>query len=512
MMNLKTFFLLFVFVSIAFATSAALGVSSYTVSPSSIKPGSTGKAIITLNNGGDDTASQVTISYTPTLAGFTGGSYSQQLFVGDIAGHSSTIVTIPFIVPADLPARVYSFTFDIYFQGTNSGSKTSGGSIPVSVTNPPILSFITENVSKPVIGPSSSFIIYARIKNDGGPASNLQLIYPTNSQFSSSGGNNLFVGSIDSGKVIDFQIPFTAASSISEGVYSIPLNYSFDDSNGISSTGQASFGPIIAAQLSNELTARIETKNLVQPGGVADIDVILTNLQDQPLSNLIVSLSSNANYVVLDGNDKVFDSLGAKSEVRIPFKVGISPSSFSSFYPVSINISYVSPLRGGSSVVKTGGIQISGASSFEIVSSTTPSPLTADSQLYTLSLKISNTGNSPVRALNVKIDGDFLDFVGSNGDYIGALNLDDFSTVSLQTGVKKGITAGVKNVTVHLTYKDTYNRQYSDDEVISIHVYSTDEAKSLSGTSSSGVWISIIIILVIASIVWFVIRRRNSKA
>ncbi|VVB70201.1 Uncharacterised protein [uncultured archaeon] len=512
MKSLKWFFLVFLIASLSFA-SAALGVTSYSISPSSIKPGSSGKAVITLTNNGDTTASQVIIGYSNTLGSY-GNTYTDSLSVGDIAAKGSTIVTIPFSVPASLPAKIYSFSFNIYFQSTTSGTSTSGGSVPISVTNPPILSFITENVSTPVVSPSSSFIIHAKVTNSGGPASNVQLFYGVDSLFSSSTGNTFFIGNIDSNKQISVDLPLTAASNIPQGVYSIVLNYSYDDSNGASSTSQASFGPIIAAQLANDLTAKIDTKNLVQPGGVADVDVVLTNLQDQTLSNIVVSLSSNnSNYVVLDGNDKSVDSLGPKAQVRVPFKVGINPASFSSFYPVDILISYVSPSRGGSSIVKTGGIQISGASSFDIVSSTVPSPLAADNQVYSISLKVSNTGNSPVRALSVKVDSDFLNFIGDNGDYIGTLNLDDFSTVSLDAVVKDGTTTGMKNLKVHITYKDTYNQAYTDDQIIPIQVYSSQDAAQLSGKSSGSAWFYVIIILVIAAaVVWFVIRRKKNKS
>lgn len=508
-MNLKMFFVLFALFGLVFSASAALGVSSYSVSPTSIKPGSSGKAVVTITNNGDETASQVSLAYTPSIGGYS-GSYTDKIFVGDIAGKGSTIVTIPFSVSSTLSPKVYSFTFDIYSTTSTSGTKTSGGSIPISVTNPPILSFITLNVSKQVISPSSIFQIHAKIKNDGGEADNLQLIYPVGGVFTSSASNNVFIGNINAGETKDVELPFQASSSITEGVYSILLNYSFDDSNGISSTGQASFGPIIAAQLSQELSARIESKNLVQPGGTADLEVVLTNLQDQTLSNLIISLASNTtNYVVLDGNDKKVDVLPGGSEIRVPFKVGISPSSFSSFYPIDVKINYVSPLRGGSSVTKTGGIQVSGASSFNVAGSTTPSPLTLNDQIYNLALKISNTGNSPVRALSVTVDADFLNFINGNGDYIGTLNLDDFSTLSLNAVVKPGTTNGQKNMTVHLIYKDTYNREYSDIETVSIQVFSVSEANAISGQSSGILWL--IILVIISAGVWFGVRKYKSK-
>ncbi len=518
-MNRRPAFALFAlaFMALAFLPSfaAALGpsiaITNYSVVPSTIKPGSSGKILLTLANMGDQTANSITISHD-----LIGVNSQGTVFAGDIGPSGSTLVSIPFSVPSTFKPQVFSLSMTVYYN-----NKATPLSVLLSITKPPILQAETLSVSQGVVSPGDSFSIRVRFSNAGGAANNLVISYPSDSAFSPTGTSQISIGSLAEGEMKEVEIPFRAGTAIASGVYTVPVTLAYDDSNGFSSSSNITLGPIAASATTDDLAISLVTpQGALGLGDSADLRVNIHNLQNVDLTSLTVSLVPDANasqyFTLLSENDQRILTIPAGQTASVNFKVGVSPSALVTFYPLSIRVTYQSPRRGSATITKQIGVQVSGNPALSTIVTSNPAPLTTSGDVYTLSIQVSNTGNTPVRALSMHASSPVLNFVGGNEGYIGTLNIDDYSTPQFTVLVKKGTAPGSHPLSVQLTYKDTYNQVHVETQNVTVDVVSPEVAALASqknGNSSPlPLIIGGIIVLAVAYLAYRRFRHKEKRA
>jgi hypothetical protein len=234
--------LFIVLLALVAVASADIQITSYSILPTTLKPGVTGSATITVYNPSTTTATGVVIYQGGEQFTFT----SNRVQLGDLGPLGSTVITIPFIINNDTTPGVYNLRLDAFWtEGSNSLTKTL--SIPISVTNPPIFSFSFTALKQVV--PSEHFAVEGQITNNGGSVSRVVLTTDS-SYFFLDGISQLSIGNIASGQNVSFNIPLVTSASATPGVQSIPLVVTYQDPQGAEQETTITINPVNVEQSS----------------------------------------------------------------------------------------------------------------------------------------------------------------------------------------------------------------------------------------------------------------------
>ncbi|MFH1649033.1 MAG: hypothetical protein ABIA93_00610, partial [Candidatus Woesearchaeota archaeon] len=126
---------------------------------------------------------------------------------------------------------------------------------------------------------------------------------------------------------------------------------------------------------------------------------------------------------------------------------------------------------------------------------------------------ISNTGPSDINYVTFTLlDSKGYEVVGPRQKYIGNLQSDDFETEQFSIHIADDASRD-ENLTLHISYRDSYNRPYDDKVELLMHVYSTGEARKLGLLPAPNIsgWIIFIIILVLVVGIWYWRRKRHKR-
>jgi len=484
--------------------SADAQITSYSVLPSTLKPGVTGSATITVSN-----------PSTTTLAGvviYQGGEQftfnSNRVQLGDLGALGSTLITIPFTIKEGVTPGIYNLRLDAFWtEGSETHTKTF--SIPINVTNPPIFRFSFAPLNQ--ITPGQSFVVTGQLENGGGDVSKI-VITVNSASFFLDGISQLSLGDLPSGSNASFTIPIVASASISSGVQSIPLTVAYQDPQGALQQTTININPVQVAKSSVDFLVDAQPdKKPVSPGGKTKFSVNITNDGNSKAYSAKVSVSSASQYfTTLGSSERYFDSISPSSTDEMEFEIGVSGSAPAGYYPLTITVNYLN-VNGETQtpVQKQVGVEVGDVPQIEITPSTNPSPIAAGGT-YALSLQFSNTGNINIRALSMRASSDDFEMLSSPDNYIGNLNLDDYSTVQYTIHSKNGLKPGSYPIHVMMTFRDAYNTPHNVTQDVLLEVVSPDII-SLTQKPAGMSLTSIFIILIVVGAAGYLVYTRYFK-
>ncbi len=433
--------------------------------------------------------------------------------LGDIGALGTTLASLPFKVREDAVPGNYVVTLTLAYI-SNVGGTTSGYkkfSIPVTISPTLLLQVENVEVSKSSIAPGDSFVINATLVNKGGRLNNMILSYPSNSNFSFDGQNQILLGDLESNGEKRIVVPLIAGERIKAGYYSVALTLKYDDAVSTGKTEELLVGPISAVSESSRVTIYAETQSMA-PGSTSSLKLRVKNTGDDTLFDVHVILPEEAAFFVpLDFSEKIIPSIESGEEATVEFQVGVSTNAEVKAYSVPLTIRYQGKTLGSQVVTKNVGLRVAGTPELAVIASTSPAPMTVGAQQYKLSVQVSNVGNTAVRAVAVYVSSETLEFLGSQKEYVGTLNLDDYSTSQFPVVVKPGTTPGTYEVSVELTYKDAYNNPYRETHKASIEVVSSDVAALARGPTSTNPFLIVGGIVLLAAVLYFGYNRFLKK-
>ncbi len=450
-MEMKTIAIMFVLM--AFFTPlvhAGIEIKSYEISPSTLKPGMSGTIILTLNN--PSSTEFIKDAYLDASA--NGIQFNVDNKIGDLGALGTTILAVPFKVESNAKPGVVSAQLSLgYTSSIGGGSNAKIFSIPITISATNLLKVTDFQVSKDTIYPGDSFNIYAVIENAGGAIRNSVLSYESSAAYTFDGTTKIDIGDIESGAKKSVTIPVLAGSEITSGYYAIPFTLTYDDAVIAGNTDTLKFGPITAVQDYEKFAISAETQDAT-PGGKGIFRIIIKNTGTNDLRNFRISLPQDATFFTsLDFPEKTLEVIKAGETKNVEFEVGIGTNIAAQVYSLKLALSYQTK-SGSESIIKNVGVKIGGASELSVYLSSNPVVITNDNKLYSVSIQISNTGNSAIRALSIRANSDALQILNNPDSFIGTLSLDDYSTVQYDAIVKKGEAAGKYKFNVEITYKD----------------------------------------------------------
>ncbi|MCX6777091.1 MAG: hypothetical protein NTY73_03960 [Candidatus Micrarchaeota archaeon] len=484
--------------------SADVQITSYSVLPSTLKPGVTGSVSITVSNPSATTLAGVVIYQGGEQFTFT----SNRVQLGDLGALGSTVITIPFTIKGDISPGIYNLRLDAFWT-EGSSSFTKSFSVPINVTNPPIFHFSFVPLNQ--ITPGQSFTVNGQITNDGGSVS--KIVITVNSEsFFLDGVSQLSLGDLTSGSNASFTIPIVASASVSSGVQSIPLTVAYQDPQGALQQTTININPVQVAKSSVDflLDAQPDKKPL-SPGDKTRLSVNITNNGNSKAYSAKVTVSSTSQYFTsLGSSERYFDGISPGSGEHMEFEIGVSGSTPAGYYPLILTINYLN-VNGETqtAIQKQVGVEVGSTPEITITPNTNPSPVSSGNK-YSLSMQFSNTGSINVRALEVMLTSDSFEILDPPKSYIGSLNIDDYTSVQYTIYSKKDLKPGTYPLHVSMRCKDAYNTEYNMTRDVMLEVVSPDTA-ALTQAPGGMSLISIILVLIVVGTVGYFVYKRYLK-
>jgi uncharacterized membrane protein len=504
---------LFAFVLFAGMLSAGISVSGYTVSRDSFKPGEVGIATVTLvNPAGSDRVSgltmtinnpqEITVSSAPALA--------------DIGSGGSTVVSMPLKIRPDAKPGIY--LLNVFFTGfmTQSGtgaqlSTTNTVSIPVTVLNPPMLSFST---GTSVIGGIGSISLV--ITNNGGAARNLRISIPSTSTVTFYGlndtatkmcmehvltsksavalysTNEIYVGDATVTKLLNVTLD---ARSASDGAVDLPMALKYDDELGISH--------------SDASTLHLTVKNEVLDLRFNQLQPLVTR-QDGTLS-LEVTNNGDALYDVRLSFTNTSMRLKDKNEIKIGDlgpgqKASVTGAVYNDLTPglslVGAKISWIERDIRKEQLVSI-PLTIGSDADVSVYLDSKPSPLT-EGQEHTISVLVSNIGSYGIDNVDVGMNSSAFESLDiTSRQYIGSLAKDDFFTVQFK--VRVNAAPGDYPISINVRYRDASGGWVAK---------TIDQTASVRGIQSNGggsTYLFAGLVALAAVLVWYFKFRKKGQ-
>ena len=475
------------------AIFAAMSVGTYTVAPSTLKPGEEGSITFSISNVVPSTST--TSEQLDDVQVFFGGNTAGVEFlaqspyvVGTIDSGSTVQVSVPFRVTPNAKGGTVAAKFYIS-QKDKTDLKTVNAVI--KVVNPPVITLRSDKQT--VLGTDE---ILLNITNNGGSADRLRLSIANGSGFSFIGTTLLYVGTVSGSASV--AVPLDSRN-VDEGVSSIPfvLTYQQEGGNETSETKYLSVAvkkekaDVVFTQLEQVVTGRDNTLVLRAKNTGRALSDFQFYLEDD-------SIKANESKQVKLGDL----AAGEEKQFSIPVFVSAEPGVRS----MSTRLKWVEDdvEKEESTTIP---IVVTSDADAAIYIDAKPSPIVVGGD-HTLSITVSNVGSYKIQNVEVTLQDSpgFEIFNAQRSQYIGGLESDDFSSVQYKVRVKAA-ASGQYPIMVLVRYKDQSGVWVEKSEEIDVAIRTPSDVAPQNG--NAGIFFLAAGIIVVAGAAYWYFRMRK---
>jgi len=268
------------------------------------------------------------------------------------------------------------------------------------------------------------------------------------------------LGSFPAGEGQEVKINFEVPSDAVTGNYFIYLYAKEGDGS------QVQFGSIYfevnEEAMPGLIMASVAADETVYTGESSLVTVSLTNTGLLDAGDVLVSVSLDDSIPLTAlGQDQVYvDEIKAGETKQVSFTVGADADATPGFYALPLSLSFNVNNRPQDDVTQNLGVKVDSRTGMLVSGELTDDSAGAN----VLSVTIANTGDTAVRGVYARAYSDDYSFTGSADKFIGTLNLDDSSTLTLTLASLKADGS----VTVEVSYKDPLNVEHTVTQVIPV--------------------------------------------
>ncbi|MCL6088699.1 MAG: hypothetical protein M1530_00860 [Candidatus Marsarchaeota archaeon] len=485
--------------------SAGISVTNVVLTPSTLHPGMSGVASMTVTN--SDATDQV---YAVSMRGMSKEGPVQasgEILLGDFRSGMSSTVNFPFSIPNTTRAGIY--TMLLQFAWTNaSSSSTKPVMIPVTVTDPALFSASSKNGTVYTTG---DFILPVELVNRGGSASQVRLSINSTSFFQ-TGDNPLWVGDVG-GEAVPLSLGVSLSPSTSSGAYSLPIVLTYRDESGQDASSTV-YLRLNVKRKSPQFSVSILNLGGFYPGRTVPLQLNIENSGDDAAYGVRVRLGNTSALTSLASSDVSLDDLLPGQSKVITIETGVNDVA-PGFYSPALLVHYRNSNGEEQALMSVPmGLSVETLSDVSVFVTAKPTPVVGG-EVHTLSVTVSNTGTSALKALTIQMQPSpaFRLQEAQDQQFIGGLNQDDFSSVQFKVQVAD-VQDGLYPVNVSLSFKDSYNRVHSSNQTVNIKVMSKETAARAGGGSPSplGLALAAVVVLGLAGLAWWFFLRRKKPA
>ncbi|NYZ77243.1 hypothetical protein H0O02_02920 [Candidatus Micrarchaeota archaeon] len=470
-----------------YSQGPVLQISDYSVVPEKLYPDATGQLQVTVRNSGDETASGTTIYYNYKL------DERWDTYVGDIGAGSDAITSIPFKVPSSVTSGVIVIRLDMYYRDEDNGAtKTSSVSIPLTISQHQILEVNTISLERDSVSKGESFGVELEMKNTGGTMKNVVISTPADSSFTLKGTTQQRVGDIPSNSSINVSVDLMSSSSTETGKYTVPLEITYQDSLQNEITETAYIGPVNVVEPSTQYRIYFEPLSGTEIGSQAQYKLSIENLGTEARA-LTVTIEGSSVFTPIGPANIYFDDIAPGETQTKMITLGVDSDTSSGYYVLPISID-----SNGEIFVQEVGIVVEATPAItltsEISSETTSAASGTPSESSTgtsgnfasmgnlqVTVKIANSGNTPIRSVYAVAEStDEIRVTDSPDKFIGTLNVDDFGTFQTTVMMTGTCTEGCK-LPITITFKDENNVEHTFHKEVEV-----DGSAGAGSTAAAG--------------------------
>jgi len=263
---------------------------------------------------------------------------------------------------------------------------------------------------------------------------------------------------------------------------------------------------VSAVTIKNVITSPSE----VAPGETAKITIEIENTLSDDIQNVNVALDITGSVPIAPyqgSSEENIDEIREGDEEKFIFNIIVLPDASPGIYKIPVKISYE---INGTKETKNSTIGL-------IINSPPQIRISIEGYLIKgqegiVNVKIINNGLSDLKFVSAQatqpVSGATIN--SPLYEYIGNIESDDFESIEYKIFANENSLSTI-SIPIKIIYKDSTNKDFTKEEILSIKVYSNDEAKRLGlipvGSYTLYVAIGIIILLYLI----YRIRKRMKK-
>jgi len=349
-----------------------------------------------------------------------------------------------------------------------------------------------------VIKPGSYFDAYFRLEDldDNFDLKNARIVLKEKFPFSVYEGDlkTRYLGSIKDGNLVEFKYRIWVDESVNGGNYELYFILRADNMQEKESFIELEISPIEAALVVDSISVFPEK---IKPGEKVQLNIRLRNTAGILMRDIDakINLDSVPITPLHSGVEKRVNFLRKDDFVDLTFDVIVDNDAEVRPYKIPLELTYYD--SGGNSYYwnTSFGFLVESVPEYQI--DIEDSEVFMKGQSGKVVLSVSNVGPSDINFLSLELkEGNGYKVIGSNRVYIGNLESDDYDTAEFEIYVDKD-----KFVDLNLLvrYKDSYNKDFSDNKQARLKLYSYREAVKyglIKGRNFSWiVWLIVIVFI-----------------
>lgn len=247
--------------------------------------------------------------------------------------------------------------------------------------------------------------------------------------------------------------------------------------------------------------------NVVAPGGSLTIEMDLENNGDVDIKDISASLDlTQVPFAPYNSaSEYSIDEIKDGRTKSVLFKVIVLNDATSGIYKIPAHITYSEE-----SIIKTKNSLVSvTVNSAPIIDASLEEGLLLKEKENKVSIKIVNKGLSNAKFLEVEIGGGSYTVLSPKNVYIGDIDSNDFDSVEFNIFFKDSASSTI-TLPITVRYKDSLNKEYSEDFSLQAKVYTTDQAIQLGLLTKNNTTLYILVIVILI-IIWIIYRRIKKR-
>lgn len=485
--------------------------------PDKLKPGGSGTLIIVIQNTGGLGAKTVKARIPDT--GFISGGGSWNLGTID-AGQSRTIKAT---LNAAKNAYTGTHTINLFLEytayerdsmgGLDSHDESTNWAVPVRVYG---TSNFQVNAVKNVFykDVSDDLVLELMVNNNVSSLRDVSAVLSSEC-ISIIGLEEIHIGDLDRNRI--FMLNYTIKPVV-VGVCPLSVLFKYEDGSGNTNTEVVSLGvdvkrpdidfkvievsyPALSPGDTGEIILGLKN---VGSTGAFDVSVDL-GLGVEDISaipqNLIAQMAGVYPFAMVNSHENYFDRFEAGESRNTKFKISVNKDAESKSYEIPLKIRYYDGAGIEHRIMKTVGLEVKG--DINLASGIDKSDVSQDKRTGDVVVSIVNKGSGGVKFLSVRLmESDEYDVLSKNEDYIGDLKSDDYDTVTYMIKARENVD--IVHLIISLEYRDNYNKNYFDNQTISLKLLSKSDL-------NKGFDFSVLIILPVFAVLGYLFYRKVLK-